>query len=167
MKPFWRGVAALFAAAALTAMAEQPLRDWSGKPTPPLALDDLAGKPVDLARLRGRVVLVNFWATGCFPCRAEMPMLQAMHARHEGRGFTMVGLSVDREGPEVVGRFVRERSITYPIAIVGREIEHAFGGVRGYPTSFLIDRQGVIRHAVIGPLAPATLELAVRRLLIE
>jgi thiol-disulfide isomerase/thioredoxin len=117
--------------------------------------------------LRGRVVLVNFWATWCFPCRAEMPLLQAMHTRHHDAGFTLVGFSVDREGPEVVRRIVAERSVTYPIAIVDGTEERAFGGIRGYPTSFLIDRSGTVRHAVIGPLAPATLELAVRRLLDE
>lgn len=77
----------------------------------------------------------------------------------------MVGLSVDR-GPETeVRAFLAEREITYPVAIVPDAFLNVFGGVRGYPTSFLIDRAGVIRHAVIGPLAPATLELAVRRLL--
>ena len=85
--------------------------------------------------------------------------------RHQAAGFRMVGLSVDRGGAAGVRDFVRARGITYPIAIVGSTEESAFGGIRGYPTSFLLDRAGVVRHAVIGPLAAATLELAVRRLL--
>jgi hypothetical protein len=96
-----------------------------------------------------------------------MPLLQAMYERHRHRGFTLLGFSVDRGGDEVVRRFVAERGITYPVALVDRHVEGAFGTVRGYPTSFLIDRDGVIRHAVIGPLAPASLEPAVRRLLDE
>ena len=138
-----------------------------GNIVPAWSITTLDGARLTSDSLRGRVVLVNFWATWCFPCRAEMPLLQAMHARHRDAGFTLVGFSVDREGPDVVRRFVAERSVTYPIAIVGGTEERAFGGIRGYPTSFLIDRSGTVRHEVIGPLAPATLELAVRRLLDE
>ena len=124
----------------------------------------LDGRVISNDSLRGRVVLVNVWATWCLPCRAEMPLLEAMHQRHRDKGFTMVGLSVDR-GPESgVRAFLTERGISYPVGIVSDDVLNAFGGVRGYPTSFLIDRAGVIRHAVIGPLAPASLELAVRRL---
>ena len=103
----------------------------------------LTGAPLDADSLRGRVVLVNFWATWCLPCRAEMPLLEQMHSRH------------------------RDRGVTYPIAHVGSEAERAFGGVRGYPTSFLLDRAGRIRHTVIGPIGPLSLEPAVRRLLAE
>jgi hypothetical protein len=94
-----------------------------------------------------------------------MPLLEQMQERHRAAGFRMIGLSVDRGAVEDVREFIRSRGITYPIAIAGNAEEDAFGGIRGYPTSFLLDRAGVVRHAVIGPLAPATLELAVRRLL--
>ncbi|MBK8250240.1 MAG: TlpA family protein disulfide reductase [Gemmatimonadetes bacterium] len=136
-----------------------------GRRLPTWSAQTLAGTMIGSDSLRGQVVLVNVWATWCLPCRAEMPLLEAMHQRHRARGFAMVGLSVDR-GPETeVRAFLAEREITYPVAIVPDAFLNVFGGVRGYPTSFLIDRAGVIRHAVIGPLAPATLELAVRRLL--
>ena len=115
--------------------------------------------------LRGKVVLVNFWATWCAPCRVEMPLLERMYRRHRDHGLVVVGLSVDRGSVESVRQFLRERGVTYPVAIVGDDVEAAFGGVRGYPTSLLIDRTGVVRYDVIGPLAPATLEPAVRRLL--
>lgn len=138
-----------------------------GNRTPVYEVLTLDGERVSGESLRGDVVLVNVWATWCAPCRVEMPLLQAMHERHAPRGFTLLGLSVDRTGPEGVRAFLAERGITYPVAIVGPEVERAFGGVQGYPTSFLLDRWGVVRHAVIGPLGPATLELAVRRLLDE
>jgi cytochrome c biogenesis protein CcmG, thiol:disulfide interchange protein DsbE len=132
---------------------------------PTWSTETLDGGTIGSDALRGRVVLVNVWATWCLPCRAEMPLLEAMYQRHRNAGFTLVGLSVDR-GPESdVRAFLAERGITYPVAIVPDEFVRVFGEVRGYPTSFLIDRAGVVRHAVIGPLAPATLELAVRRLL--
>lgn len=134
---------------------------------PAFVATTLDGQPVSEASLRGKVVLVNFWATWCGPCRVEMPLLEQMYQRHRDRGFVLLGLSVDRAGEQVVRDYVRSRGVTYPVAVVGAREEAAFGGVRGYPTSFLLGRDGVVRHAVIGPLAPASLELAVRRLLDE
>lgn len=138
-----------------------------GNSRPAYQVVTLTGDALGAESLRGKVVLVNFWATWCGPCRVEMPLLEAMYARHRDRGFVLLGLSVDRGGEALVRDYVRSRGVTYPIAIVGAREEGAFGGVRGYPTSFLLDRDGVVRHAVIGPLAPASLELAVRRLLDE
>lgn len=127
----------------------------------------LEGEELSAESLRGKVVLVNFWATWCTPCRVEMPALQRMHERHAPEGFVVVGLAVDRASTQAVRDFVREREVTYPIAHVGSEAEALFGGVRGYPMSFLLDRNGKIRHTVIGPVAPLSLEPAVRRLLAE
>lgn len=132
---------------------------------PSFSVTTLDAQPVTDSTLRGRVVLVNFWATWCLPCRAEMPLLQAMANRHGPDGLEVLGLSVDRAGPDVVAAFLRQRTITYPVAIVGRDIETAFGGVQGYPTSVLLDRTGRVRYKVVGPLAMASLEPAVRRLL--
>lgn len=132
---------------------------------PTFAATTLGGDPVSDSTLRGRVVLVNFWATWCLPCRAEMPLLQAMANRHGNAGLVVLGFSVDRAGADVVSAFLRERGITYPVAIVGRGVETAFGGVQGYPTSVLLDRAGRVRYKVVGPLAMASLEPAVRRLM--
>ena len=133
--------------------------------TPAYAVTTLDGRYVTSDSLRGRVVLVNVWATWCGPCRAEMPLLQRMADRHRGAGLVVLGLSADRGGDEPVRRFLRERGVTYPVAVVGPDGARPFGGVVGYPTSFLIDRDGVVRHQVVGPLAAASLEPAVRRLL--
>lgn len=132
---------------------------------PTFSVTTLDGTTVASSELRGKVVLVNFWATWCLPCRAEMPMLEGMWKRHAPDGFVLVGFSTDRAGAGGVREFLTKREITYPVAIVGHDVEVAFGGVRGIPTSFLLDRDGRIRHRVVGPLAPVTLELAVRRLL--
>lgn len=135
--------------------------------TPQFQYVSLRGEPLSTESLRGKVVLVNFWATWCLPCRVEMPALDAMHRRHADSGFVVVGLAVDRVSTEQVRAFVAERGVSYPIAHVGPEAEAAFGGVQGYPMSFLLDRTGRIRHRVIGPVAPVSLEPAVRRLLKE
>ncbi len=139
----------------------------SGDGAPRFDVRTLDGAPLSSDSLRGHVVLVNVWATWCLPCRAEMPLLEAMYERHRDRGFVLAGFSVDRAGPEVVAAFARERHISYPMAIVDGRVLGALGGVQGYPTSFLIDKQGRVRHRVVGPIAGVSLELAVRRLLAE
>jgi thiol-disulfide isomerase/thioredoxin len=138
-----------------------------GRLRPSIAVTALDGSMVSDSTLRGHVVLVNFWATWCPPCRVEMPLLQAMSVRHKDAGLIVLGLSVDRIPPTEVAQWLRERGITYPVAIVGRDAEMAFGGVQGYPTSILLDRTGQVRYKVLGPLAMASLEPAVRRLLNE
>lgn len=127
----------------------------------------LTGEPLASEALRGKVVLVNFWATWCGPCRAEMPVLEAMYQRHKDKGFVIVGLAVDQAPTQKVADYVRERGVTYPVAHVAREAEARFGGVRGYPTSFLIGRDGVVRHVVLGPIGAVSLEPAVRRALAD
>lgn len=136
-----------------------------GEVAPTFAVTTLDGAVISSTELRGKVVLVNFWATWCLPCRAEMPLLEGMWKRHSADGFVLLGFSTDRGGVEGVRDFLADRKVSYPVAIVGQDVEAAFGGVRGIPTSFLLDREGRVRHRVVGPLAPATLELAVRRLL--
>ncbi len=127
----------------------------------------LTGGRLTAADTRGKVVLVNFWATWCIPCRAEMPLLQAMYDRHREHGLVVIGLSVDRGPAEDVMRFLAERRISYPVSIVGPDAERAFGGVGGYPTSLLVDRTGRVRQRAVGPLAMLSFEPAVRRLLAE
>lgn len=134
---------------------------------PLYAVTTRAGRVLTADSLRGHVVLVNVWATWCPPCRAEMPALQQLADAYAAEGVIVLGLSVDRGPAAQVDAFLAERGITYPVAIVGDEIIRAFGGVRGYPTSLLLDRQGVVRHAVMGPVGPLTLRPALRRLLAE
>lgn len=117
--------------------------------------------------VRGRVVLVNIWATWCPPCRAEMPALQQLANAYADDGVIVLGLSVDRGPAAGVDRFLTERSITYPVAIINDATLAAFGSIRGYPTSILIDRTGIIRHTVLGPIAPLTLRPAILRLVNE
>jgi len=123
------------------------------------------GRVVTAESLRGRVVLVNVWATWCAPCRVEMPALQQLADAYAADSVVVLGLSVDRGPAAEVDAFLAERNITYPVAIVDDRTVAAFGGVRGYPTSLLLDRAGVVRHSVVGPIGPLTLRPALRRLL--
>ena len=135
--------------------------------SPTFTAQTLDGTVVSSETLRGKVVLVNIWATWCLPCRVEMPLLEATWQRHRDAGLVLLGASVDRGSPIGVREFVTSRSITYPIAIVGDDVIAALGGVRGYPTSVLIGRDGRVRHRVIGPIGPMSLEPAIRRALSE
>ncbi|MCU0634651.1 MAG: TlpA family protein disulfide reductase [Gemmatimonadaceae bacterium] len=171
-RPTWTRVLALVALAwalprlvpHLGALAGIAARDAA---TPRYAVQALTGDSLSANMLRGRVVLVNVWATWCLPCRVEMPLLEQTWRRHRDAGLVVLGASVDRGDPAIVRRFVAERGISYPVAIVDRAMLDALGGVQGYPTSILIGRDGRVRHRVIGPIGPLTLEPAIRRALAE
>ena len=134
---------------------------------PRFAVRTLADSLLTTDALRGRVVMVNVWATWCLPCRAEMPLLENTWQRHRDAGLVVLGASVDRGGPAIVREFVQARGISYPVAVVGGDVLAALGGVRGYPTSVLIGRDGVVRHRVLGPIGPLSLEPAIRRALAD
>ena len=121
------------------------------KPEPDLTLKDIDGKDISLAQYKGKVVLVNFWATWCDPCRTEIPWLIDMQAKYGPKGFTVLGVAMDEEGKSVVAPWVaKERfdvngqklPMSYPIVIGSDAAAEKFGGLFGYPTSILISRDG-------------------------
>jgi thiol-disulfide isomerase/thioredoxin len=121
------------------------------KPAPELKLQNLDGKDVALADLKGKVVFVNFWATWCGPCQDEIPSLIDLQKKYASKGFTVLGIAMDEEGKSVVAPFVAKEKyevngekvlINYPIVIGTDEAADKFGGLLGYPTSFLISRSG-------------------------
>jgi len=137
----------------------------TNEPAPDFAVRTLDGDSLRLSELQGRVVLVNFWATWCAPCRLEMPGFQDVWDDYRDQGFTIVGLSVDQGIRSDVAEWIRRREITYPIAFPTGATVQAFGGARVVPTSILIDRQGRIVHRVEGFYAEPALRAAVKRLL--
>ncbi len=134
---------------------------------PELRLATLAGDSIRPESLSGKVVLVNFWATWCPPCRVEMPGFESVWRSRASRGFAIVGLADDAASAATIQAFLRERGITYPVAKVDGALERAFGSPNVLPTSFLIDRSGRIRYTVRGIFAQPALALAVDRLLKE
>jgi len=139
----------------------------AGSEAPAVAFDLLGGGRLPLAQLQGRVVLVNFWATWCLPCRAEMPGLQRVYDERRAAGFTVVGISMDEGSREPVTKFLKDHGITYPVAMATAEAVAGFGGVNDYPTSFLIDRRGRLRYVIHGMMPSAPLRGTVDSLLAE
>ena len=136
-------------------------------PAPDFSLRTLDGERVSLGRLEGQVVLVNFWATWCPPCRQEMPGVQAVYEDYRERGFSVVGIAMDVGGPALVEAFVRENGIGYPVAMADDDVQLLYGGVEALPQSFLVDRQGRVRRMVSGVFSEGTLRKAVDELLAE
>jgi cytochrome c biogenesis protein CcmG, thiol:disulfide interchange protein DsbE len=134
---------------------------------PTFSFVSLDGDTISSDALRGRVVVLNFWATWCGPCKLEMPSLQALSEDVDPNDVVVLGLATDAGGVEPIRAFLRERSITYPVGRATVAHRQAFGGIRGIPTTFLIDRDGVVRHRVVGYFAPPAMRVAVSRLVDE
>ena len=134
-------------AAAATPSGDQP--SATRPAAPPTRVTTLEGKVIDLADLKGRVVLIDFWATWCPPCRAELPHFQALYTKYQPR-LQILGLAMDQEGAGAVAPFVKAQGVTYPIALGTEALGNAYGGIRGIPTTFLIDQQGRIAKKYFG-----------------
>ncbi len=171
------------ALAALVPNAEAWVESWSkknngsdsGQPAkskpiimaaPDVELLTVDGQPFRLNSLRGRVVVLNFWATWCLPCRAEIPELNAMQRDLNAKGLTIVGLSLD-DTAEGVKEFQKDIPQDYTVLLGGDAVKDKFGGVPSLPITFIIDRDGNIRDKIIGARDRAGFEAAIKPLLDE
>ncbi|MBV8199679.1 MAG: TlpA family protein disulfide reductase [Acidobacteria bacterium] len=136
----------------------------AGQPAPALVAQTLDGGTFNLAALHGHVVLVNFWATWCTPCRQEIPALKAFYHEHHERGLELIGVSTDRaRDAGQVRKMLAE--IGYPVAMVSAASENGFGQQRALPVTFVIDRQGVVRAEMRPDSLPVTAESLARTVL--
>jgi len=128
-------------------------------PAPDVTLKDLDGKDLSLAQYKGKVVLVNFWATWCEPCQVEIPWLIEIQQKYAAQGFTVLGIAMDEEGARVVTPWVQKErfdvngsksQMNYPIVIGNDAAADKFGGLLGYPTSLLVTRDGKIVKRITG-----------------
>ena len=132
---------------------------------PNFALQDLSGRTLRLQDLRGKVVLLNFFATWCAPCRIEIPDLIRLHTKLKDKGLEIVGIGLDAEGAAVLGPFAQQFRIPYPVLLGTREVVVDYGGITGIPTTFLIDQDGVIVRRFVGLRPPRVFEESVLELL--
>ena len=138
------------------------------EPAPEIELKSITGETVRLSDLRGRVVLLNFWATWCVPCRAEIPELIEMQHALEAQGLSVVGVVWnDPSSVEEIKEFQKEMKLDYTVLLGGESIADKFGGIAAAPTTFIIDREGRIRQKIIGQRSRASFEASVKPLLGE
>jgi len=142
------------------------LAGWEGKAAPELELRGIEGDTVSLEQLKGKVVLLYVWFTGCPPCMKETPDLVALYHELSARGFDIVGANADRflglsYDDQMRLRYIRERKIEFPIVHWTRESDKAYGGISIYPALFLIDRKGLVSHHWIGYVPSSELRRAI------
>jgi cytochrome c biogenesis protein CcmG/thiol:disulfide interchange protein DsbE len=137
------------------------------KPAPDFTLPDVDGGAVSLADLRGRVVVVNFWATWCDPCKVEIPWFIEFHQRLHDRSLTVVGVSMDADGWTSVRPYLRQRGVNYPVVLGSESLANAYGGVEALPSTFLVDKNGNIAFSHVGLVSKSTYEDEITRLLAE
>jgi cytochrome c biogenesis protein CcmG/thiol:disulfide interchange protein DsbE len=137
----------------------------SKQKAPNFSLKTADGKTVELARLKGKVVLVNFWATWCGPCRKEMPDFVEVYKQKKSKGLEIVSISLDREGWKVVIPFVKQYGINFPVVVGNAELADAYGGMEYIPTTFIVDRSGMIVDKHIGMMPKQLLEQKLQPLL--
>jgi peroxiredoxin len=120
-------------------------------PAPTWTLKDVDGKPVPWSQFKGQVVVVDFWATWCPPCRTEIPGYVALQKKYAADGVTFIGISVDGDDSiPAVKAFVKQFNINYLILMANDTVQDAYGVNQGYPTTFIIDRDGTIRNKKVG-----------------
>jgi peroxiredoxin len=135
-----------------------------GKKAPAFARTDLNGARLDLKSYRGKLILLNFWATWCAPCQIEMPVFAAWQRQYGPQGLQVIGISMD-DSPAPVRRLVQKLQLNYPIAMGDAPLGERYGGVLGLPLTYLIDSNGVVRAQFQGETDPKTIEKQLKLLM--
>ena len=129
-------------------------------------LDDASGKPVRLSDFRGKVVLLNFWATWCAPCAAEIPWFMEFQKAHQDAGFTTLGVSLDEDGWSAVKPYIDGRRINYRVMVGNDDVAQLYGAT-SLPTTFIIDKSGRIAATHVGLCSKSEYEADIKALLDE
>jgi peroxiredoxin len=136
-----------------------------GSPAPEFTLADLSGNRVASSSLRGKVVILDFWATWCPPCREEIPHFVSLQSKYRGQGLQIVGVSLDAGGAKDVKPFADEHDVNYTMLIGNEDIARTYGNIYAIPTTFVLDRSGKIVQRFVGFTAPEVIEATIKPLL--
>lgn len=120
------------------------------KSAPEFSLKDVHGRTVKLSDYKGKVILLNFWATWCGPCKIEIPWFKEFETTYKNKGFAVLGVAMDDEGWEIVKPYVEQQKINYRTLLGTEQVGNLYGGVESLPTSFVIDREGRIAAVHVG-----------------
>ncbi len=121
-----------------------------GQQAPELTLTDMQGQPVSLAQFRGQVVILNFWATWCPPCREEMPSMERLYQDNRDKGLVMLAVNVEANGQQAVSQFLQRHPYSFPVLLDNEATAQKAYGVFRFPESFIIDRNGVVVEKIVG-----------------
>ena len=135
------------------------------KAAPEFALKDADGKTVKLSDYKGKVVLLNFWATWCGPCKIEIPWFIEFQKTYKDKGFTVIGVALDDEGWEAVKPYISDKQVNYPVVTGDSVVEQKYGGIDALPTTFLIDKEGRIANTHVGLVSRKEYESDINELL--
>jgi len=160
----WKRASSVAAALLLGASLSFGQGSLLNKPAPDFTRTTLDGKSLALSSLRGRVVLLNFWATWCAPCQAELPRFAAWQRQYAAQGFSVVAVSMD-DGPEAPRALIRRLQPGFPVVMGDDDLATLYGGVLGLPVSFLIGRDGTVVERIEGETDLAALEARIAKLL--
>jgi len=127
-------------------------------------LKDMHGKDVRLADYKGKVLLLNFWATWCGPCKIEIPAFVELQQKYGAKGLVILGISID-DTPAELRPFAEAMTINYPLLMMTEEVENAYGPIWAVPTTFLVTREGVVCRKHLGPATKAQFEAEIKPLL--
>jgi thiol-disulfide isomerase/thioredoxin len=167
------GVVAIGLAGCNSHTASPPQRKGASVPAgeigsrlPDFSVEDLQGRRISSAELHGKVVLIDFWATWCQPCKVEMPGYQKLADRYGPQGFAVIGFKFDTmRDVEDPALFAKQIGVRYPLAVASAEVKQKFGGIEGLPTTMIYDRRGILRDKVIGFEYTDAIEAEVKPLL--
>ncbi|HVR24318.1 MAG TPA: TlpA disulfide reductase family protein [Candidatus Polarisedimenticolia bacterium] len=132
---------------------------------PDFSLESLDGKTVRLSDLRGKAVLLNFWATWCGPCKIEMPWFVELQNQYASQGFQIIGVAMDEASKEDIGKFAKDMGVNYPILIGKEAVGDQYGGVPALPETFVIGRDGKIVDKILGLRGKAEIEDSIKKAL--
>ena len=132
---------------------------------PDFVLPDLDGKSLSLSGFEGKVIILDFWATSCPPCRKEIPDFIKLYDKYRDKGLVIIGVSLDRDSVEKVKKFCRNKGVNYPVAMGNYEITKSYGGIRYLPTTFIIDKNKNIVKKFVGYTSIDVFEREIKALL--
>ncbi|MCK4353136.1 TlpA family protein disulfide reductase [candidate division WOR-3 bacterium] len=141
------------------------LEKWGNAPD--FTLPELGGEQFTFSSLKGKVIILDFWATWCGPCRVEIPDFISLYKKYKDKGLEIIGISLDRDKESAVAPFARQMGINYIIVFGGKEVTEKYGGIRGIPTTFIIDQKGNIFKKYVGVRTKNIFEADIKELLGE